>query len=298
MRKTHDVFLSHNSADKPAVEKIARNLIREKIKPWFDAWDLVAGEPWQEALERGLAVSCTCAVFWGRNQAGPWENEEMRSALDERVNRKGYRVIPVILPGARQPDIESLPPFLRRLTWVNFKYGIDDKYAMRALIAGIRGKPNPSRPRTTKPKKMTIAPSTMRLVQQTPSQGSSKPRSKSDLQRDLVRAVSQLEKAVNSLDGHEINPTTTRPVQYLIVQISSLILEVKREILDKLQPDDPRSLDLAEHWGETQNMFRSFVRCLDETALGESSLEQLGKKVDETSRSLRDLSSGLNRIRF
>ena len=31
-----DVFLCHNSADEPAVRKIARMLVEEGIKPWLD----------------------------------------------------------------------------------------------------------------------------------------------------------------------------------------------------------------------------------------------------------------------
>src|SRR5947207_1603762 len=46
-----DVFLSHSSPDKLAVEELARRLEDEaKLKPWLDKWNLVPGEPWQEAL--------------------------------------------------------------------------------------------------------------------------------------------------------------------------------------------------------------------------------------------------------
>ena len=48
----YDVFLSHNSADKPAVEILARRLVEADLVPWLDTWSLVAGEPWQEAIER------------------------------------------------------------------------------------------------------------------------------------------------------------------------------------------------------------------------------------------------------
>ena len=48
------VFLSHNSADKPAVEELAVRLRREGIEPWLDKWNLVPGEPWQPAIERAL----------------------------------------------------------------------------------------------------------------------------------------------------------------------------------------------------------------------------------------------------
>jgi len=63
----------------------------------------------------------------------------MRSALDERVRDKSLRVIPVLLPGADPKDEKTLPRFLRRLTWVDFRAGIDDRDAFRRLVAGIRG---------------------------------------------------------------------------------------------------------------------------------------------------------------
>ena len=63
----YDVFLSHNNTDKPAVEKLARRLVKEKIKPWLDEWNLIPGDPWQKALESALDSCSTCAIFIGPN---------------------------------------------------------------------------------------------------------------------------------------------------------------------------------------------------------------------------------------
>jgi hypothetical protein len=135
----YDVFLSHNSADKPTVEALARRLTGAGIRPWLDKWNLIPGEPWQEAIEEALDACQTVAVFLGPNGIGPWENEEMRSAIDERVRDKSRRVIPVLLPGASVPQSQSLPRFLRRLTWVDFGRGVDDAETFQSLVAGIRG---------------------------------------------------------------------------------------------------------------------------------------------------------------
>jgi hypothetical protein len=40
----YHVFLSHNSADKPAVEELARRLVKESIQPWLDTWNLIPSE--------------------------------------------------------------------------------------------------------------------------------------------------------------------------------------------------------------------------------------------------------------
>ncbi|MDQ3802829.1 MAG: TIR domain-containing protein [Acidobacteriota bacterium] len=141
-RKLFDVFLSHDSRDKAAIEELAARLEDEfRLKPFVDKWHLVPGEPWQEGIERALDQSRTCAVFLGPMGIGPWENEEMRAALETRVKRPSFRVIPVLLPGAKPPDIKKLPPFLRRQGWVDFRSdkGLANPEAFNKLVAGIRG---------------------------------------------------------------------------------------------------------------------------------------------------------------
>ena len=59
-----DVFLSHNSADKPAVEVLAQRLLVAGIRPWLDSWNLIPGDPWEEAIEQALDACAICAVFW------------------------------------------------------------------------------------------------------------------------------------------------------------------------------------------------------------------------------------------
>jgi len=135
-----DVFLSHNSKDKPAVEQIGHLLTREYgLRCWLDKWNLVPGEPWQEALENALDQCQTVAVFVGPDAISPWENEEMRSALEARVSNKERRVIPVLLPGAPDSQDLKLPRFLSRLTWVDFRGGLEDKNVLYRLYCGIQG---------------------------------------------------------------------------------------------------------------------------------------------------------------
>lgn len=107
------------------VEKIARWLEDEaKLPVWLDKWNLIPGDLWQEEIEKALDESQCCVVFLGPNGMGPWQNEEMRSAIDSRVSEKSMRVIPALLPGAMRTGKESkLPRFLRGLVWVDFKEG-------------------------------------------------------------------------------------------------------------------------------------------------------------------------------
>jgi len=137
----YDVFLSHSSIDKPIVEELARRLKQAGIEPFLDKWNLIPGDPWQEALEAALINSAACAVFVGAGGFSPWQNEELRAAIEHRVSgsRGGYRVIPVLLPGALKPDPAGRPRFLLRGTWVLFSQSLDDEQAFHALVCGIRG---------------------------------------------------------------------------------------------------------------------------------------------------------------
>lgn len=153
----YDVFLSHNSADKPAVEALAQRLVAAGFRPFLDRWHLIPGQPWQEALEQALDQSRTCVVFLGPNGVGPWENEEMRIALDERTHSPDFRVIPVLLPATPLPERGRLPRFLSRLTWVDFREGLDDTDVFYRLTCGIRGIA-PGAPGTVEPPAQEICP--------------------------------------------------------------------------------------------------------------------------------------------
>jgi len=134
--QTFDVFLSHNSKDKPAVRQIAEALKERGLRVWLDEWELIPGRPWIPALEKIIETTSTVAVFVGENGLGPWEQPEMEGALLESVKR-GLPVMPVLLPDA--PTDVKLPLFLRRFGWVNLRSGFT-KDGLDRLVWGITGK--------------------------------------------------------------------------------------------------------------------------------------------------------------
>ena len=137
-----DIFLSHNSADKPVVEEIAHKLKRAGLNPWLDKWYLVPGKTFQTGLADALRNSATCAVFIGPKGVGDWSREEVLVAQDRAAKEAGYRLIPILLPGVDDPfDYSKLPPSLTQRTWVDFRVGLDDERTLRALVNAIRGKP-------------------------------------------------------------------------------------------------------------------------------------------------------------
>lgn len=130
-----DVFLCHNSADKPSVKRIGARLKSQGILPWLDEWELPPGQPWQALLEQQITRIGSAAVFIGASGISPWHQQEMRGFLSEFADRQ-VPVIPVLLPDA--PDQPDLPVFLRQMTWVDFR--VADPDPLQRLLWGITGR--------------------------------------------------------------------------------------------------------------------------------------------------------------
>ena len=58
----YDVFLSHNSADKSRVRRLAERLRTAGLRVWFDEWIIQPGDDIYLAIERGLVASRTLAL--------------------------------------------------------------------------------------------------------------------------------------------------------------------------------------------------------------------------------------------
>jgi hypothetical protein len=130
-----DVFLSHNSCDKPTIRDLVRCLRQKGVTVWLDEDELRPGIPWQSLLEKGINSSRSVAVVIGRDGVGPWEDEEMQGAL--RLAAKDRRpIIPVLLPGS--PAQPELPMFLGNRTWVDLRGGLAGE-GIGKLIWGISG---------------------------------------------------------------------------------------------------------------------------------------------------------------
>lgn len=136
----YDVFLSHNSKDKAAVEKIAKKLKSVGIRPWFDKWDLAPGDTIADALEKAIKSIPCAALCFGPADKGKWHLMEIRAYVEAWAKKEEARFIPVILPGVKgKPD---LPIWVRQALWVDMRDWEKQKSdAFYRLVCGILGRP-------------------------------------------------------------------------------------------------------------------------------------------------------------
>jgi hypothetical protein len=128
---TYDVFLSYNSRDSLAVERVGRWLKDRGLTCFMDRWYLVPGTSWPSALEQALQGSRAVAVFLGPGEMGRWQARELHLALDRQV-ASGMPVVPVLLPGADPPL-----GFLSLNTWVDLRGRLDDERPLHVLAGAV-----------------------------------------------------------------------------------------------------------------------------------------------------------------
>ena len=126
-----DLFLCHNSQDKPSVREFATDLRDLGLLGWIDEEQLLPGDVVQEKLERAIETAGAIAVCIGPAGLGRWQTVEYHTVYERFISEsepddvggrfrsdRGLRVIPVLLPGA-QP--RQIPAFLKRHLYVDLR---------------------------------------------------------------------------------------------------------------------------------------------------------------------------------
>ena len=137
--KACDVFLSYSRTDGEFVKQLAEKLEDEHgLKVWFDRWALPVGQSWQQGMADGLEKVSSCVVCVGAQTQAGWFRQEVQVALDRKSTDAEFPVIPTILPGG---DPDNIRDFLKQLSWVDLRNGLNDHAEVRALVNGIRRLP-------------------------------------------------------------------------------------------------------------------------------------------------------------
>lgn len=130
-RFAYDVFLSHNSADKPRVRPLAERLRAAGLRVWFDEWRIKPGDDIYLAIEHGLEAARVQVLALSPAALGSeWVALERSTVLFRDPTNKGRRFVPLLLADCDLPDT------LRRYKYVDFREEAEDAFA--ELLAACR----------------------------------------------------------------------------------------------------------------------------------------------------------------
>ncbi|HBR0923188.1 TPA: toll/interleukin-1 receptor domain-containing protein [Klebsiella quasipneumoniae subsp. quasipneumoniae] len=133
------VFLSHNSEDKPIVEKIGEFLEANGVTAWIDKWRMSPGDSLIEKIGEALDKSEKLVVFLSPDSVDSnWVKQEVATGkIMELAEEKGVGInfiIPVLLRPCK------IPWFLKDKVYANFS---DKSFeaACHELLRGINDTP-------------------------------------------------------------------------------------------------------------------------------------------------------------
>ena len=126
------VFISHSSQDKAAVEALAIALHQQGLDPWFDQWEIQAGDDIVVSINQGLETAdAGIIVFSHHSQQSRWVEAETSYLTYARIE-EGKVLIPVTL------DAQAwVPPLLKPLA----RRGITEIEAICDALKGRRAGP-------------------------------------------------------------------------------------------------------------------------------------------------------------
>lgn len=131
-----DLFLAHNSLDKPQIRAIAGRLKQRKLRPWVDEDQILAGQSFQKMIQYAIPRVRAAAVFVGPSGLGEWQADEVE-LLMSACKKEDKPLFLVLLPGIK--EIPQELGFIAQKHWVSFDRGVNQ--ALNDIESGIQGRP-------------------------------------------------------------------------------------------------------------------------------------------------------------
>lgn len=130
------VFLAHNSADKPEVRAIAKELKKRGLNPWLDEEQIQPGDSIPRKVQEGLSQSQVSIFFIGTSGFGKFQEIWELDALIMLCYKKGMRIIPILLPGVNIYPKELV--LLEARKYLQFHQSINETEPLNELFQVIK----------------------------------------------------------------------------------------------------------------------------------------------------------------
>jgi hypothetical protein len=126
------IFLSHNAADKPFVNRLARDLENQGVRCWIDEAEINIGESLIEKIRDGIDnVDFVATVLSINSVNSPWVQHEIDVAMNQEINGRRVKVLPIMLTPC------ELPGFLMGKLYADFTEESNYNISFRKFVRSI-----------------------------------------------------------------------------------------------------------------------------------------------------------------
>src|SRR5262245_56560798 len=130
-----DAFISYARSDVDLVEKLGNFLNAVGLNVWFDQWELVPGQRWDELVSEAIEDAAAIVVCIGCLDPSSSHETDKAIRLVESVQpHHAPIVIPVILPGGDT----FLPPALSKHALIDLRDDVHNPGGLARLISSVR----------------------------------------------------------------------------------------------------------------------------------------------------------------
>jgi hypothetical protein len=124
------VFLSHSSADKAFVSRLANDLQARKVPVWFDRWELKIGDSLTQRIQDGIAESSWLAIVLSKNSVkSEWVKKELAAAHAMELHKRSVFILPLVI------DDCEIPVFLLDKLYADFR--ISYEHGFESLVRRV-----------------------------------------------------------------------------------------------------------------------------------------------------------------
>lgn len=110
------IFISYSHADRQFVAKLASDLLKQRIRVWWDEWEIKVGDSLLQKIQEGISTSSYLGVVLSPNSVNSaWVQEELNTALVRQLKEKRVVVLPILLQDCQ------IPPFLMDKFYADFR---------------------------------------------------------------------------------------------------------------------------------------------------------------------------------
>lgn len=131
------IFISYSHQDKNFVDRLAVQLVRNRVYVWLDRWELHVGDSLTSRIEDAItSASALLVILSAASVESAWCKREINSGLVRELEERRVVVLPVLIEDC------AVPLFLRDKLYADFRTNFDD--GLRTVLEATARISNPN----------------------------------------------------------------------------------------------------------------------------------------------------------
>jgi len=124
------IFISYSHRDSEFVDRLAFQLVQNKVSIWIDRWEINVGDSLLTKVQEAITGASTLLVVLSRASVGSaWVQREINSGLLRELEERRVIVLPVLIEDCQ------IPIFLREKAYADFRTDFD--FGLRKILDAV-----------------------------------------------------------------------------------------------------------------------------------------------------------------